>query len=66
MFKILSNIPFAIMGIIIIVIFAQEAKKAKDPVFRFMPLAVTLLFGFYHPVVLFSGIAPTVGLFIIP
>ena len=47
-------------------VFAQEAKKAKDPVFRFMPLAVTLLFGFYHPVVLFSGIAPTVGLFIIP
>ena len=66
LFGVLSNIPFAIMGIIIIVIFAQEAKKAKDPVFRFMPLAVTLLFGFYHPVVLFSGIAPTVGLFIIP
>ena len=66
MFGVLSNIPFAIMGIIIIVIFAQEAKKAKDPVFWFMPLAVTLLFGFYHPVVLFSGIAPTVGLFIIP
>ena len=54
------------MGIIIIVIFAAEAGKKADPVFRFMPLAVTLLFGFYHPVVLFSGIAPTVGLFMIP
>ena len=36
-FGVLRNIPFAIMGVIIIVIFAQEAKKADDAVFRFMP-----------------------------
>lgn len=66
MFGVLRNIPFAVMGIIIIVIFAQEAKKANDHVFRFMPLAVALSFGFYLPVVLFSGTAPAVGALMIP
>ena len=66
LFGVLRNIPFAIMGVIMIVIFAQEIKKAKDPVFRFMPLAVTLSFGFYLPVVLFCGIAPAIGVLMIP
>lgn len=65
-FGILRNVPFAVMGIIIIVIFAQETKKAKDPVFRFMPVAVALSFGFYLPVVLFSGMLPIVGVLMIP
>ena len=64
-FGVLRNIPFAIMGVIIIVIFAQEAKKADDAVFRFMPLAVGLSFGFYLPVVLFSGILPIIGMLMI-
>lgn len=66
LFGVLRNIPFAIMGIIIIIIFAQEAKKADDRVFRYIPLAVFLSFGFYLPVVLFSGIAPMVGMLMIP
>ncbi|MEE0419140.1 MAG: hypothetical protein UDG86_03730 [Lachnospiraceae bacterium] len=65
-FGVLRNIPFAIMGIIIIIIFAQEAKKTDDRVFRYIPLAVFLSFGFYLPVVLFSGIAPMVGMLMIP
>ena len=65
-FGILRNIPFAIMGIMIIVMFAQETKKANDRIFRFMSLAVGLSFGFYLPVVLFSGIAPMVGMLMIP
>ena len=65
-FGVLRNIPFAIMGVIIIVIFAQEAKKADDAVLRFMPLAVGLSFGFYLPVVLFSGILPIIGMLMIP
>lgn len=65
-YGILRNIPFAVMGIVIIVIFAQEAGKAQDRVFRFIPLAVALSFGFYLPVVLFSGIAPIVGMLMIP
>lgn len=66
LFGILRNIPFAVMGVVIIVIFAQEAKMANDKVFRFMPLAVALSFGFYLPVVLFSGVAPMVGMLMIP
>lgn len=66
LFGVLRNIPFAIMGIVIIIIFVQETKKAKDSVFRFMPLAVTLSFGFYLPVVLFSGVVPIVGVLMIP
>lgn len=63
---VLRNIPFAIMGIIIIVIFAQEARKTEDRVFQFMPLAVILSFGFYIPVVLFGGIVPLLGMLMIP
>lgn len=66
LYGVLRNIPFAIMGIIIIVIFAQEAKRADDSVFRFMPLAVGLSFGFYLPVVLFSGTLPIIGMLMIP
>lgn len=66
MFGILRNVPFAVMGIIIIVIFAREIKRTKDGIFRFMPLAVGLSFGFYLPVVLFSGTAPAVGMLMIP
>ena len=66
LFGVLRNIPFAIIGVIIIVIFAREAKKAEDAIFRFMPLAVALSFGFYLTVVLFSGIVPIVGVLMIP
>lgn len=66
LFGILHNIPFAIMGVVILVIFAQESKKTGDRVFRFMPLAIALSFGFYLPVVLFSGSAPAAGMLMIP
>lgn len=66
LFGVLRNLPFAVMGLIIIVIFAQETKKADDAVFRYMPLAVTLSFGFYLPVVLFSGTFPIIGMLMIP
>ena len=66
LYGILRNIPFAAMGIIIIVIFFQEIRKSNDRVFRFMPLAVALSFGFYLPVVLFSGSFPLIGMLMIP
>ena len=65
-FGILRNIPFAAIGVLIIVLFAQETRRTGDRVFRFMPLAVGLSFGFYLPVVLFSGVAPAVGMLMIP
>lgn len=63
---ILRNIPFSIMGILIIVLFAQEIKKSGDKIFRFMPLAITLSFGFYIPVVLFGSTIPLLGMLMIP
>ncbi len=66
LFGILRNIPFAIMGVIIIVIFYREINRTEDKVFRYMPLAVILSFGFYLPVVLFSGIIPVIGILMIP
>ncbi len=65
-YGILRNIPFAIMGILIIVLFAREVRRAKDEVFRFMPLAVILSFGFYIPVVLFAETVPLLGMLMIP
>ncbi len=66
LYGVLRNLPFAVMGIIVIVLFAQEAKRADDQIFRYMPLAVALSFGFYVPVVLFSGTLPVVGVLMIP
>ena len=34
--------------------------------FRFMLAAVALSFGFYLPVVLFSGVFPVIGMLMIP
>lgn len=63
---VLRNIPFAVMGVLIIALFAREVRRTGDRVFRFMPVAVTLSFGFYLPVVLFSGTVPAVGMLMIP
>lgn len=63
---VLRNIPFTVMGILIIVLFAQEAKKEDDKVFHFMPHAVILSFGFYIPVVLFGSAVPLIGMLMIP
>lgn len=60
------NIPFAILGAIIIVLYFIEARKHKDRAFAFMWLAITLSFAFYIPVVLFSNTTPIVGVLMIP
>lgn len=63
---IIRNVPFGIMGILIIIIFAEETKKSKDNIFRPMPLAVILSFGFYLPVVLWGNTIPLLGMLMIP
>ncbi|MEG2074724.1 MAG: hypothetical protein RRY54_08145, partial [Angelakisella sp.] len=60
------NIPFAVMGIIVIVLFYQSAKQAADKAFRLMWLPVVLSFAFYIPVVLFADAIPLVGVLMIP
>lgn len=60
------NLPFAAMGILLIVLFYQEAKKQQDKDFRFMWLAITLSFLLYAPVVLWADQFPLVGMLMIP
>lgn len=59
------NIPFALLGLLVIVLFWQKARRPGDP-FRLLWLAVTLSFAFYLPVVLFSDAYPLVGTLMIP
>lgn len=60
------NIPFAIMGLIILVLFYRESKETNDQVFKYMWLAILLSFGFYVPVVLWADVSPLVGMLMIP
>ncbi len=55
------NIPFALLGAILIVLFYQKAHETDDRAFRFMWLAIVLSFGFYIPVVLFADAVPMLG-----
>lgn len=60
------NIPFALMGILIIVLFYKSAKENNDASFRFMWLTIVLSFGFYIPVVLWADVMPMIGMLMIP
>lgn len=60
------NIPFALMGLVVIVLFYKSAKETGDRPFRFMWLTIVLSFGFYIPVVLFADTVPAVGALMIP
>jgi len=60
------NIPFALMGILIIVLFYKSAKENNDKSFRFMWLTIVLSFAFYIPVVLWADVIPMIGMLMIP
>ena len=60
------NIPFALLGILIIILFYKSAKENNDKSFRFMWLTIVLSFAFYIPVVLFADTIPLVGMLMIP
>lgn len=60
------NIPFALLGLLIIVLFFREAKKHNDRPFRHMWLTIVLSFAFYIPVVLIADTYPLIGMLMIP
>lgn len=60
------NIPFALMGLLIIVLFYKSAKEHHDTSFKYMYLTIVLSFAFYIPVVLFADTIPLVGMLMIP
>lgn len=63
---ILRNIPFAILGGLLVWMFIQQEKRTGKHAFHWMPLAIILSFGFYLPVVLWSSQFPLVGILMIP
>lgn len=60
------NIPFALLGLLIIVLFYRSAKETQDRPFRMLWLTVVLSFTCYIPVVLFADAVPAVGILMIP
>ena len=60
------NIPFALLGLLIIVLFYRSAKEKNDNAFRWMWLTIVLSFGFYIPVVLWADTIPMIGMLMIP
>lgn len=60
------NIPFALLGLLIIVLFYKSAKERRDTEYRYMWLTIVLSFGFYIPVVLWADTVPLIGMLMIP
>lgn len=60
------NIPFALLGILMIVLFVRRGASRRQDAFRWMWLAILLSFGFYAPVVLWANVSEAVGLLMIP
>ena len=60
------NIPFAFLGLLVIILFYRSAKEQKDRAFRWMWLTIVLSFGFYIPVVLWADVVPMIGMLMIP
>lgn len=64
--EIYRNIPFAVIGLITIVLFYANAKQNNDTAFKWMWMTIVLSFGFYIPVVLWADTIPMIGMLMIP
>lgn len=60
------NIPFAVIGLITIVLFYTSTKQNNDTAFKWMWMTIVLSFGFYIPVVLWANTIPMIGMLMIP
>lgn len=60
------NIPFALLGLVVLVLFYRSAREQGDTAFRWMWLTIVLSFGFYIPVVLWADTLPLIGMLMIP
>lgn len=60
------NIPFALLGLLMIVLFYRSARAQQDRDFRWMWLTIVLSFAFYIPVVLWADVVPMIGMLMIP
>ena len=60
------NIPFALLGLLAIVLFYRSAKEHGDRALGWMWLTIVLSFSFYIPVVLWANTIPMIGMLMIP
>lgn len=60
------NIPFTLLGLLVIILFFKKTKEQKDNKFKWMWLTIVLSFGFYIPVVLWAETYPVIGMLMIP
>lgn len=60
------NIPFALLGLLIIVLFYKEAHACNDKPFKNLWFWIVVSFGCYIPVVLWANTIPLVGMLMIP
>ncbi len=60
------NIPFALLGIVIVILFYKSAKQNQDKAFKYLWLTIVISFACYLPVVLFADSIPVIGVLMIP
>lgn len=60
------NIPFALMGAIMVWLFWDQAHQSKNSTFHSAWLAISLSFLFYIPVVLWADSIPLMGMLMLP
>lgn len=64
-FPILRNIPFVLLGMIVMILFIQQRNEVMN-IFNNMWIAIFLSFAFYLPVALFVGKKPRLGMLMLP
>ena len=60
------NIPFVLLGLLVVVLFYSSAKRHGDKAFRWLWLTIVLSFACYIPVVLWADAIPLMGMLMIP
>ncbi|WP_066506911.1 hypothetical protein [Abyssisolibacter fermentans] len=60
------NIPFTLLGVLIVYLILKEAAKYKDETFKKIGIGIIISFACYLPVVLFANTYRLVGILMIP
>ncbi|MEA4833329.1 MAG: hypothetical protein VB118_12040 [Oscillospiraceae bacterium] len=60
------NIPFAILGVLIVYLILKKSYETKDNTFKKIGIAIIISFACYLPVVLFANTFKLIGVLMIP
>lgn len=60
------NIPFTLLGLLLLVLFYRFASQQKDTDFHYLWVTIAFSFAFYLPVVVGSGTFPAIGILMVP